>query len=57
MRDKLMLFVGNWLVIEADGETAIFAAVLITGCLGLLSTFAILARFIRNNASNIHHRK
>lgn len=57
MRDKLLLFVGDWLAIEADGETAIFAAVLITGCLGLLSAFTILTRSVRNNASNIHPRK
>ena len=57
MRDKLLLLVGNWLVIEADGETAIFAAVLITGGLGLLSILAIFVRSIRNNTSNTDLRK
>jgi hypothetical protein len=57
MRDKLLLLVGNWLVIEADGETAIFAAVLITGGLGLLSILAIFIRPVRNNTSNTDLRK
>ena len=44
MHDKLLLFVGDWLVIEAEGTTGILAGCLIAGFFGLLSSFVILAR-------------
>ena len=44
MQDKLLLLVGNWFAIEAEGASAILAACFMTAYLGLLSTFVLVAR-------------
>ena len=44
MSDKLLLLFGDWFVIEAEGTTAILAAGLITGYVGLLSILAFFPR-------------
>jgi hypothetical protein len=70
MSDKLLLLFGDWFLIEAEGTTAILAASLITGYVGLLSALAFFARSPRiknyndhgandvlNNSVSIDHRK
>jgi hypothetical protein len=44
MSDKLLLLFGNGFRIEAEGITAILAAGLITGYVGILSALAFFAR-------------
>lgn len=59
MPDKLLLLFGDWLVIKAEGTTAILVAGIIAGyAVLLLSTLPISRQFFRstdhkaNNASN-----
>jgi hypothetical protein len=40
----LLLLVGNWIAIEAEGAGAILAACFMTAYLGLLSTLVLVAR-------------
>jgi hypothetical protein len=54
MSDKLLLLFGDWFLIEAEGTTAILAAGLITGYVGLLSTLALFARSPRITKYNNH---
>jgi len=54
MSDKLILLFGDWLVIEAEGATAILAAGLITGYVGLLSILALFSRPSRITNYNNH---
>jgi hypothetical protein len=49
MSDKLLLLFGDWFFIEAEGTTAILAAGIITGYVGLLSVVALFARSRRTN--------
>jgi hypothetical protein len=44
MQDKLLLLVGNWFAIKAEGASAILAACFMTAYLGLLSTLVLVAR-------------
>jgi hypothetical protein len=44
MQDRLLLLVGNWFAIEAEGAGAILAACFMTAFLGLLSTLVLVAR-------------
>jgi|SRR6267154_3672257 len=71
MSDKLLLLFGNWFLVEAEGTTAILAACLITGYVGLLSIVALFTRSPRitkyynhgandvlgNNVSDIDRRR
>jgi hypothetical protein len=52
MSDKLLLFFGDWFVIEAEGTTAVLTAGLITGYVGLLSVVAFLTRSPRTTKYN-----
>ena len=54
MPDKLLLLFGDWFAIEAEGTTAIWAAGLITGYLGLLWILAIFTRSPRITKYNNH---
>lgn len=49
MQDKLLLLVGNWFTIEAEGTSAILAACFISGYLGILSILLLFARTRRGN--------
>jgi hypothetical protein len=51
MQDKLLLLVGNWIAIEAEGTGAILAACFMTVYLGLLSTLVLVARTRRETKS------
>jgi hypothetical protein len=49
MQDKLLLLVGNWFAIKAEGAGAILAACFMTAYLGLLSTLVLVARTRRGS--------
>ena len=44
VQDRLLLLIGNWFAIEAEGASAILAACFMTGYLGLLSTLVLIRR-------------
>jgi hypothetical protein len=52
VQDKLLLFIGNWFVLTAEGTTAIVGGCLLSAYFGLLSALVIIVRTHRGTTTN-----